>query len=76
MALCGDDDVSVLDTESYLIGIHIPPAPQYGPSRWARDFAPGGILGAELAQQPALVVRGEGLCRTLFVHAGGIKLLL
>ena len=41
-----------------------------GESAWLRALNPRGEIGKQLAALPGAVVRGEGACRTLFLHAG------
>lgn len=42
-----------------------------GPAAWRAALHPvDGALGAALASQDGFAVRGEGACRTLFMHAG------
>jgi len=42
-----------------------------GTAAWQRAMNPRhGELGMRLAAQPGVAVRGEGACRTLFLHAG------
>eukprot|EP00850_Spirogloea_muscicola_P006464 SM000030S11473 [mRNA] locus=s30:860367:863335:+ [translate_table: standard] len=43
---------------------------EYGERRWLDDFSSHGVFGRRLARLPAAVMAGEGLCSTLFVHAG------
>eukprot|EP00850_Spirogloea_muscicola_P016286 SM000131S26716 [mRNA] locus=s131:132159:135145:- [translate_table: standard] len=43
---------------------------EYGERRWLEDFSSHGVFGRRLARLPAAVMAGEGLCSTLFVHAG------
>ena len=41
-----------------------------GKQAWSDAWAPGGEYFALATQRPVAVIRGEGACRTLFVHAG------
>lgn len=42
-----------------------------GGAKWKRAFDPKeGALGRRLASQDAFAIRGEGGCRTLFIHGG------
>lgn len=42
-----------------------------GKREWKQLMDPStGLIGTRLKQQPAVVVRGSGACRTMFVHAG------
>eukprot|EP00850_Spirogloea_muscicola_P010067 SM000058S18497 [mRNA] locus=s58:190102:193078:+ [translate_table: standard] len=43
---------------------------EYGERRWLDDFSSNGVFGRRLARLPAAVMAGEGMCSTIFVHAG------